>query len=100
MELSLLNICTDILTIFTHLITLVMRESSYNHYLRLCLYDDHPFFSSFRSSTLRILNVRLLTFRDCLYLLDGRFDQLHTLIVDLANVRPPEEVQNQVSFTK
>ena len=100
MELSLFNICTDILTIFTHLITLVMCESSCRNCFRLFLFDDHPSSPFFRSSTLRILNVRLLTFADCLYLLDGRFNQLHTLIVNLANVRPPEKMPNQVCFTK
>jgi hypothetical protein len=97
---SLLNICTDIFTIFTNLLTLVMRESSYRNCLRLCLYDDHPSFSSFRSSTLRILNIRLQSFDNCLYVLDGRFNQLHTLIVELTHVYYPEVIINQVRFTK
>ena len=100
MEMSLLNICIDIFTIFNHLISLVIYESSYENCVRLCLYDDHPLFSSFRSSTLRILNVKIQTFENSLYLLDGRFNQLHTLIVDLANVHRPDKIINQVSFIK
>ncbi len=35
----------------------------------------------------------------CLFILDGRFSQLHTLYVDLVNLDDPsEDVQNQVSF--
>ena len=100
MLLSVTNICNDIFTIFTHLITLVIRESSYRNRVRLFLYDDHPPHPSFRSSTLRILNIRLQTFDDCLCLLDGRFNQLHTLIVDLAHILYPDEILNQVSFAK
>ena len=100
MQLSLLNICIDIFNNFTDLITLVMCESSYENCARLCLDNDHSSFSSFRSSTLRILNVKIQSFDDCLDVLDGRFDQLHTLIVDLANVNRPYKIPNQVSFTK
>ncbi|CAF2403782.1 unnamed protein product [Rotaria sp. Silwood2] len=34
-------------------------------------------------------------FDDCLYLLDGRFNQLHTLCVDLVHINHPEEIKNQ-----
>ncbi|CAF1518188.1 unnamed protein product [Adineta steineri] len=42
-----------------------------------------------------MLNVKIQTFENCLYLLDGRFNQLHTLIVDLANVHRPYKILNQ-----
>ncbi|CAF3914734.1 unnamed protein product [Rotaria sp. Silwood1] len=34
-------------------------------------------------------------FDDCLYLLDGRFNQLHTLCVDLVHINEPHEIKNQ-----
>ncbi|CAF2789738.1 unnamed protein product [Rotaria sp. Silwood2] len=35
-------------------------------------------------------------FSICLYILDGRFDQLHTLYIELANIVPPsKEIENQ-----
>jgi hypothetical protein len=98
--MSVRNICNDIFTIFTDLITFVIRDSSYRNSIRLLLYDDHPPCPSFRSSTLRILNIRLQTFDDCLYLLDGRFNQLHTLIVDLAHLDRPDEILNPVNFVR
>ncbi|CAF4479770.1 unnamed protein product, partial [Rotaria magnacalcarata] len=40
-------------------------------------------------------NVRLL-FDVCIYILDGRFEQLHTLDIELANIFPPfEEIESQ-----
>jgi hypothetical protein len=98
MQLSVVNICNDIFTVFTNLITLIIRESSYKNCVRL--FFDVPPLPSFRSSTLRILNIRLECFDDCLYLLDGRFNQLHTFIVDLTKVRLPKLIPNQVSFTR
>jgi len=38
------------------------------------------------SSTLRKLNIVVNTFDDCLYLLDGRFDSLSTLIVTIVKI--------------
>ncbi|CAF1422817.1 unnamed protein product [Rotaria sordida] len=31
----------------------------------------------------------------CLYLLDGRFEQLRTLYIELANILSPSEIENQ-----
>ncbi|CAF1446764.1 unnamed protein product [Rotaria sordida] len=39
--------------------------------------------------------LEIQSFNDCLHLLDGRFNQLHTLYVDLVNLRRPHEIQNQ-----
>jgi hypothetical protein len=92
------NIFDYILTVFTSLNCLILYESSYEDRVPLLL--DDPHLPTFRSSTLRKLNVRLQSFDDCLYLLDGRFNQLHTLYVDLTHMRPSEEIQNQVSFKR
>ncbi|CAM2712079.1 unnamed protein product [Rotaria socialis] len=40
---------------------------------------------SFSSSSLLVLNIKVQHFSQLLYVLDGRFSQLHTLIVDLIN---------------
>ncbi|UJR23761.1 hypothetical protein I4U23_026738 [Adineta vaga] len=52
---------------------------------RVRLYFDDMLIVNFRSSTLLYLNIRVQSFHDCLYILDGRFNQLHTLIIDLVN---------------
>ena len=39
------------------------------------------------SSTILELHVSVSGFNDCLYLLDGRFDQLRTLYVNIASIR-------------
>ncbi|CAF1463531.1 unnamed protein product, partial [Adineta steineri] len=89
---SVNNIYNCILTVFHCLITLILFESSYINCVRLNL-DCPPI--SFRSSILRKLNIKVQSFGDCLYLLDGRFDQLHTFIIDLLHIRPSDELKNQ-----
>ncbi|CAF0883101.1 unnamed protein product [Rotaria sordida] len=93
MTLSVANTCDKIFTIFTRLTTFVLYESSYKNRVRLNF--DNPFFPNVRSSTLLKLIINVHSFDDCLYLLDGRFDQLHTLHVDLANTWCPDEIINQ-----
>ncbi|CAF1542853.1 unnamed protein product [Rotaria magnacalcarata] len=53
------------------------------------------------SSTLLKLNVKVQHFNDCLYLFDGRFNQLRTFYVDLVCIRGlygrrPHVITNQV----
>jgi hypothetical protein len=98
MILSVVNICDYIFTVFTCLITFVLYESSNKNRVRLNF--DDPFLPNFRSSTLLKLTISVLYFDDCLYLLDGRFNQLHTLRVDLFDIHQPDEIENKVSFTK
>ncbi|CAM4834649.1 unnamed protein product [Rotaria magnacalcarata] len=93
MILSAKNICNHILTVFTSLISLTLYESSYKKRIPL-LFDD-AFLPTFRSSTLLKLKIRVQCFDDCLYLLDGRFNQLHTLCVDLTHINEPDEIKNQ-----
>ncbi|CAF4038362.1 unnamed protein product [Rotaria sordida] len=93
MLLSATNIFDYIFTVFTNLIHLIFYESSFKN--RVPLFFDEPLLSTFRSSTLLKLNVRLESFNDCLYLLDGRFNQLHTLYVDLTEIEHFNEIQNQ-----
>jgi hypothetical protein len=93
-----INIFNDILTVFKDLIYLTLYEASSKNRVPLFFNDPPP--PTFRSSTLLKLNVRLQCFEDCLSLLDGRFDQLHTLYVNLTHIRTPQEMENQVSFTR
>ncbi|CAF2971578.1 unnamed protein product [Rotaria sp. Silwood2] len=93
MILSATNICNHMLTVFTSLIYLTLYESSYKKRVPL-LFDD-AFLPTFRSSTLLKLKIRVQCFDDCLYLLDGPFNQLHTLCVDLVHINQPHEIKNQ-----
>ncbi len=91
------NICNHIFTVFNNLSHLIFYESSYKNIVRLLF--DFPSVNFF-SSTLWVLNIKIQCFRVCLYLLDGRFNRLHTLIVELANLYPTEDIENQVSFRR
>ncbi|CAF0734993.1 unnamed protein product [Adineta steineri] len=85
--------CNLILTVFINLNELIFYDASYQYHIRLMNYTLCPNFSS---SSLSILKIKVQTFSVCLYLLDGRFDQLHTLYIELANTSlSPEEVEHQ-----
>ncbi|CAF4763527.1 unnamed protein product, partial [Rotaria sp. Silwood2] len=87
------NICNYIFTVFINLTHLIFYDGSYINNARL-LFDIPS--SSFSSSSLLVLNIKVQTFDICLYLLDGRFNQLHTLNIELANIfRPLREIENQ-----
>jgi hypothetical protein len=70
------NICNRIFTVFNNLTHLIFYESSWKNIVRLFFEFPSPKFSS---STLLVLNIKVETFDVCLYILDGRFSQLHTL---------------------
>ncbi|CAF1402021.1 unnamed protein product [Adineta steineri] len=86
-------ICNLILTVFINLNELIFYDASYQYHIRLMNYTLCPNFSS---SSLSILKIKVQTFSVCLYLLDGHFNQLHTLYIELANTfLSPEEVEHQ-----
>ena len=92
------NICNRIFTVFSNLTHLIFYESSYNNIVRLLFDFPSPKLSS---STLSVLNIKVQSFYMCLYLLDGRFNQLHTFYIQLAHIHCPDEgIENQVSFRK
>ncbi|CAF1019718.1 unnamed protein product [Rotaria sordida] len=93
MLLSARNIFDYIFIVFTNLIYLAFYKPSFKN--RVPLYFPHPPSHTCRSSTLLRLNIRLASFYECLYLLDGRFNQLHTLYVDLTEIHHTNEIQNQ-----
>ncbi|CAF4810828.1 unnamed protein product [Rotaria sp. Silwood1] len=74
--------CNCIFSIFNKLTHLRFSESSYENYVPLLF--DFPS-RRFSSSSLLVLNIKIQHFSQLLYVLDGRFSQLHTLIVDLIN---------------
>ncbi|CAM4820746.1 unnamed protein product [Rotaria magnacalcarata] len=79
---TIVKICSCIFSIFNKLTHLTFSESSYENFVSL-LFDVPS--RSFSSSSLLVLNIKVQHFSQLLYVLDGRFSQLHTLIVDLIN---------------
>lgn len=90
------NICEKIFTVFTHLTAFTLCEASYRNCTRLAF--NGTSLRDFRSSMLLTLKISVVDFEDCLRLLDGRFDQLHTLFVDMLDVCQPLDIVNEVSF--
>ncbi|CAF1023393.1 unnamed protein product [Rotaria sordida] len=87
------NICNIIFTVFLNLTNLIFYDASYKNHVRLSFDIPSPTFSS---SSLLILNIKVQSFCICLHILDGRFEQLHTLYIQLANIFPPsKEIENQ-----
>ena len=81
-----------------NLTCLILHELSYRNCVRLSFHD--PLILNFRSSTLLYMKIRTQSFVDCLYLLDGRFNQLRSLIIDLAKLYHTDDVENQVRFVQ
>lgn len=93
---SVAKIFDRIFTVFTGLTTVVLNESWC--YTRVHLLFHNPFYPNIRCSTLLKLIITVQDFDDCLYLLDGRYDQLHTIHVDLGDTLLTTLAMNQVSF--
>ncbi|CAF4944653.1 unnamed protein product [Rotaria sp. Silwood1] len=94
-RLFTVKICSCIFSIFINLTHLTFSESSFENIVRLLI--DVPF-RSFSSSSLLVLNIKIQTFSQCLYILDGRFSQLETLYVDLAKVLSIDLPENKVKI--
>ncbi|CAF2139157.1 unnamed protein product [Rotaria magnacalcarata] len=52
------------------------------------------------SSILLELHIKLYKFTDCLYLLDGRFDSLEKVFLDICQISTPEIVNNKKELPK
>ena len=91
--------CSRIFSVFINLTHLMFAgESLYEKTDRLLF--DFPS-RSFSSSNLLVLTIKVQSISQFIYLIDGRFSQLHTLIVDLVNiVFWPDLIENKVSFTR
>ncbi|CAF3474071.1 unnamed protein product [Rotaria socialis] len=87
------NICNHVFTVFINLTHLTFYDAAHQNNARLSF--DVPF-PTFSSSSLLVLKIKVQTFDVCLYILDGRFEHLHTLDIELANLFPPlKEIENQ-----
>ena len=94
--LLLLKMCCRIFCVFKNITHLTFSESSYQNIHRL-LFGLDDVSRYFTSSTLCVLNIKVQCFSLFLYLVDDRFNQLHTLIVDVTNpVFTREDMANKV----
>jgi hypothetical protein len=88
--------------IFAHIFSMFTNL----RYLKFCLSADYHQRLSFQTTSLTVISTNLLdlrvcldNFNDCLYLLDGRFQQLHTLYVDIAFIfSSPLTIKNEVVY--
>ncbi len=76
------QILSQIFTTFSNLQILKLCESSL-WYQQLSFFDPY---TDINCSTLLKLHIRLISFYDCLVILDGRFNKLHTLHVDIQSI--------------
>jgi hypothetical protein len=89
------NMCRDILAMYTKLSYLNIKQSGKIRRSKFYLLRNQPrdFFSS---SHLRTLIFDAECFDDCLYLLDGRLDQLSSFTVNIRSIEISMIDQNQV----
>ncbi|CAF1579846.1 unnamed protein product [Rotaria sp. Silwood1] len=88
----LTHIFRYILTMFTNLCYLNFQASSiYSQQISFDTLPRKPIFSS----TLLKLHVNLENFNDCLYLLDGRLNQLHTFYVNISIINSYRTIINK-----
>jgi len=89
------NLFTYILTMFTNLRHFKFYQNL-NNPTGFVLFNDR---SSMFSSTLVELHINMYLFSDCLYLLDGRFNQLRILFVNVFHIWPLRStINNKVSY--
>ena len=95
-EMDETDLFIGIFAFFVNLTDLTVAEFSYRDRVRLYLGPAPS--AAFSSSTLLKLTIKVAYFDDCLFILDGRFNQLQTLHIDLDHTFPPRRTQNEVSF--
>lgn len=91
----MLYVCQNLFTIFHSLTALKFDQSLYRMGLQLS-FDDNQL-DHFRSSTLLKLTINVNCFEDCLYLFDGRFNQLEYVDVNVYHIRS-RSLPNEVCF--
>ena len=93
-------VCAHIFTMFNNLICLKFHSYSDIYVAtdeRLSFNLKEP--PTFFSSSLVELHINVRDFTDCLYLLDGRFKQLHTFYVNVYVFLPPTQaIINKVHY--
>ncbi|CAF1272437.1 unnamed protein product [Rotaria sordida] len=90
--LRLFGVCTYVLTMCTNLLCLKFHPYSdiYVDFSERLSFESIKS-ASFFSSNLMELHINVDDFTDCLYLLDGRFQQLRTFYVDIRLFTPPSQ---------
>jgi hypothetical protein len=79
-----------------NLIDLTFYDVSYSDIVRFMTVVPSPKFSS---STLLRLNIKVHNFDDCLWILDGRFNNLQSLYIDLIKICSSSiQIKDQVSL--
>lgn len=93
-------VCTHVSTMFSNLICLKFHpyfDVYINSIERLSFASMEA--TKFFSSSLMELHINVEEFTDCLYLLDGRFKQLHTFYVYVHYFMPPSStIINKVDY--
>ncbi|CAF4433860.1 unnamed protein product [Rotaria magnacalcarata] len=88
--------------IFTHIFTTFTNLQYFNFGPSLFCHQRLSFFTSpltIISTNLLKLHVHLENFYDCLYLFDGRFNQLHTLFVNISFISAlPLRINNKLNY--
>ncbi|CAF3646356.1 unnamed protein product [Rotaria socialis] len=102
-ENTITAVCARVFTVFTNLHYLNIYSPDYMYFPRLSFNDE---LSTFFSATLTELHINLENSNDCLYLLDGRFNRLRVLYVNIGFLFPTsamignkEELPNLRSFS-
>jgi hypothetical protein len=90
------SVCEQVFTLFTNLQYLNVCSFGHINFPRLSFENKLPTFSS---PTLMELHINLMYLDDCFHLLDGRFNQLRVLCVNIVCIYPPSVLtKNSVSY--
>jgi hypothetical protein len=93
-----MTLFTRIFTVFTNLTYL-----NSNMFIRIDIDRPNVSISTTSSSTLVELHINVARFGDCLYFLDGRFDQLRSFYVKISiisshHMNPSSIIDNKVGY--
>ncbi len=88
------NVFIYFLNKFNHLEYLNIQTFSYDH---LMSFNDLIFRKQLYSETLLQLCINVKIFDDVLYILDGRFDQLQILSINIYTISSQELIDNKVN---
>jgi len=95
-EDTMTAVCVRVFTVFTHLRYFNKYSPEYMYFPRLSFNVELP---RFFSSTLTELHINLEDSNDCLYLLDGRFNNLRVLYVNIGFIFPRSVmIGNKVNY--
>ncbi|CAF1157902.1 unnamed protein product [Rotaria magnacalcarata] len=86
--------------IFAHILTLFSKLKYFDYRSSFCYQSLFEMSTTISSSILLELHIKLYKFTDCLYLLDGRFDSLEKVFLDICQISTPEIVNNKKELPK